>query len=351
MSDAEYDRVLAYAMSALAMLQRAKIPPYPQCFELWYTYASGVSEKLNTRLNDMMKDGDMPTLDQVMNVYREFLATSELENRLSTVSAEMSSKIDAVSRAMSEAMSNAAHYSDELETANGALDAELNQDVLKALTANLLDETRRMQEVNRKLETRLEASRQDISLLQRDLDEARRESMIDSLTKIANRKRFDDRLAQEVATAGEQDTPLALLLIDIDHFKRFNDTYGHQTGDQVLRLVAMTIKSNIKGHDLAARYGGEEFAAILPMADIEGACAVAETIRRAVHAKELLKRSTNEKLGRITVSIGVARWRSGDNPARLIERADQCLYGAKRAGRNRVVNENDPERIQEERVA
>ncbi len=129
------------------------------------------------------------------------------------------------------------------------------------------------------------------------------------------------------------------MLLDIDHFKRFNDTWGHQTGDQVLRLVAMTLKSNIKGKDIAARYGGEEFAAVLPETDLEGATIVADNIRKAVQAKELLKRSTSEKLGRVTASFGVAMLRPDDTPSTLIERADRCLYAAKRTGRNRVVNE------------
>ena len=137
----------------------------------------------------------------------------------------------------------------------------------------------------------------------------------------------------------ELGTSFCLMLLDIDHFKRFNDTWGHQTGDQVLRLVAMTLKSNIKGKDLAARYGGEEFAAILPETDLEGAVIVADNIRKAVQAKELLKRSTNEKLGRITASFGVAMYKPGDSPSSLIERADRCLYAAKHAGRNRVLSE------------
>src|SRR5690606_26359339 len=149
-----------------------------------------------------------------------------------------------------------------------------------------------------------------------------------------------------IGDAGLNNTPLCLMIIDIDHFKSFNDTYGHQTGDQVLRLVAMTLKSNIKGQDLAARYGGEEFVAILPSTDIEGAVIVAENIRRAIQAKQLLKRSTNEKLGRITASFGVAAYQSGDTAGMLIERADRCLYAAKHAGRNRVVSESELEAMQ-----
>jgi diguanylate cyclase len=212
---------------------------------------------------------------------------------------------------------------------------------LRTMAQKLLGETRRMQDANAQLEQKLEASRDDIAALQRDLDEVRRESMLDPLTKIFNRKSFDEGLLKSFNEASREGTPLCLMLLDIDHFKRFNDTWGHQTGDQVLRLVAMTLKSNIKGKDMAARYGGEEFAAILPETDLEGAIIVADNIRKAIQAKELLKRSTNEKLGRITASMGVAMYKPGDTPGSLIERADRCLYAAKHAGRNRVLGENE----------
>ena len=136
---------------------------------------------------------------------------------------------------------------------------------------------------------------------------------------------------------------MALLLTDIDHFKAFNDTFGHLTGDQVLRLVAIAVKQNVKGQDIAARYGGEEFAVILPATTLRSALTVADQLRRAVMTKELMKRSTGEHLGRVTVSIGVAVLRKGDTAQSLIERADNCLYAAKRCGRNRVMCETDPE--------
>ena len=132
------------------------------------------------------------------------------------------------------------------------------------------------------------------------------------------------------------------MLTDIDHFKTFNDNFGHLTGDQVLRLVAMSVKHNVKGKDTAARYGGEEFAIILPNTVLRAAVTVAEHIRSAVMAKELM-RSTGEHLGRMTISIGVAALRKGDGGQSLIERADTCLYAAKRHGRNRVMCEADPE--------
>jgi diguanylate cyclase len=146
-----------------------------------------------------------------------------------------------------------------------------------------------------------------------------------------------------VAETSAQNESLSLLMTDIDHFKKFNDTYGHLTGDMVLRLVAQAMKRNVKGQDIAARYGGEEFAVILPNTPLRQALTVADHIRRGVAAKELIKRSTGENLGRVTISVGVAVLHNGETIQGLIERADACLYAAKRNGRNRVACETDPE--------
>jgi diguanylate cyclase len=339
-SEQEFKRALGYANSALDLLKRATIPPYPQFYELLYTYATGVNPTLNARINAIFREGD-PTVDLAEKLYNEFLKAQDANERISSVSQRMSKRIEAVHDAIDTAMTTANAYSGTLKAASGDLAEALDGDALRLMARRLLSETRRMQDANLQLEQKLEASRDDIQQLQRDLDDVRREAMLDPLTKIFNRKYFDDGMMRAFAEARQGDAPLSLMLIDIDHFKRFNDTWGHQTGDQVLRLVAMTLKSNIKGKDIAARYGGEEFAAILPETDLEGAVILADNIRKAVQAKELLKRSTNEKLGRITASFGVASYRHTDTPSSLIERADRCLYAAKHAGRNKVVSETE----------
>ncbi|WP_156352100.1 MULTISPECIES: GGDEF domain-containing protein [unclassified Devosia] len=339
MSDHEFTRALGYANAALELLKKSSIPPYPQFYELLYTYATGVNPSLNHRINAIFATGNSPSASLAETLYNEFLK-SDVNDRMSTVSERMQVRIEAVHSAIDHAMTTANAYSGSLQSAQGDLERDIGPEALKALATRLLAETRRMQDTNRTLEQKLEASREDIASLQRDLDDVRRESLLDPLTKIANRKSFDEGLRAGIAEARQTGGPLCLILIDIDHFKSFNDTYGHQTGDQVLRLVAMTIKSNIKGRDLAARYGGEEFVAILPNTDINGASIVAENVRAAIHGKELLKRSTNEKLGRITASFGIAAFRPSDTAGSLIERADRCLYAAKHAGRNCVVTEN-----------
>ena len=340
MSEQEFRRALGYANSAIDLLKRSAIPPYPQFYELLYTYATGVNPELNARINAIFREST-PDTETAERIYNEFLKAQDANERISSVSERMSNRISTMHEAIDSAMTTANAYSATLQTAGGDLDADLPPAELARLAANLLAETRRMQDSNHELERNLEASRADIAALQRDLEDVRREALLDPLTKVFNRKAFDDGLLRSFIAAGEHGRPLCLVLLDIDHFKRFNDTWGHQTGDQVLRLVAMTLKSNIKGRNIAARYGGEEFAAILPETDIDGAVIVAENVRKAIQAKELLKRSTNEKLGRITASFGVAQLRPDDTPNSLIERADRGLYAAKRAGRNTVISEID----------
>ena len=340
MSDQEFRRALGYANAAFDLLKRSSIPPYPQFYELMYTYATGVNPSLNNRINSVFRNGITPTNDLAETLYNEFLK-SDVNDRMSSVSERMHARIEAVHEAIDSAMTTANAYSGSLQSASGDLEQDLSVEDIRELATKLLGETRRMQDTNRELERKLGASRDDIAALQRDLDDVRRESMLDPLTKIANRKSFDEGLVEAMDEASETGSPLSLLLLDIDHFKNFNDTFGHQTGDQVLRLIAMTLKSNIKGKDLAARYGGEEFVAILPYTDLKGAVIVSENIRKAIQAKELLKRSTGEKLGRISASFGVASLRPDDNVNSFIERADRCLYAAKHAGRNRVVSETE----------
>jgi diguanylate cyclase len=171
----------------------------------------------------------------------------------------------------------------------------------------------------------------------------RTESLTDPLTTLANRKYYDAALAQGIAEATAKNEPLSLLMADIDEFKNFNDRFGHLTGDQVLRLVALSVKQNVTNQDVAARYGGEEFVIALPNTPLPAAMAIAEHIRCSVMTKELMKRSSGDRLGRVTISIGVAMLRPTDNAALLMERTDKCLYVAKRNGRNRVIGETDPE--------
>ncbi|MCX4195845.1 GGDEF domain-containing protein, partial [Methylobacterium organophilum] len=207
------------------------------------------------------------------------------------------------------------------------------------IVATLAATTREVAANNRILEARMRETRSEIETLREKLDATRRESLTDALTGLANRKHFEETLKASMETARARTTPMSLIILDIDFFKRFNDLYGHLTGDQVLRLVAIVMRENAGKQAQLARFGGEEFGIILPGVDRAVAKQVAETVRTSVMGRELVKRSTGESLGKITISLGVAVLRPGDTPASLMERADLCMFAAKRAGRNRFLDD------------
>ncbi len=241
------------------------------------------------------------------------------------------------------AAGSATSYSESLADASDKLAGANDARTLGVVIERLMTGAKEMEINNKKLEASLSASKQEIEQLQQNLAAVRTESLTDPLTSLSNRKFFDAALAKAIAEAKERGEPLSLMMADVDYFKRFNDKFGHLTGDQVLRLVAVSMKQNVKGQDITARYGGEEFVIALPNTILRSATTVADQIRRAVMAKELMKRSSGERLGRVTISIGVALLRTDDTSQSLIERADNCLYAAKRQGRNRVICETDPE--------
>ncbi len=158
----------------------------------------------------------------------------------------------------------------------------------------------------------------------------------DGLTRIFNRRYFDQRYLREILRARRYQRSLAILMIDIDHFKKYNDTFGHLMGDEVLKKVARELERNIRRADILCRYGGEEFVIVLPEIDMEHASMVAEKLRTAVsraviHGEEKMPNKN------ITISIGVAAFpESGEDGLKLLEKADQALYRAKKNGRNRV---------------
>jgi diguanylate cyclase (GGDEF)-like protein/PAS domain S-box-containing protein len=190
----------------------------------------------------------------------------------------------------------------------------LNREVVGAIVA-VVDVTYRVE-----YENQLKALNQKLQSL----------AVTDGLTGLHNHRAFQDYLEEQFQVAMRNKQPLALILMDVDHFKQYNDTYGHQAGDEVLRQVAQILQTNVREGDFVARYGGEEFVVVLPRTDLESAVAVAERLRRAIESAEWSLRP-------VTGSFGVASIRPDmETRQELIEAADQALYQAKKNGRNRV---------------
>ncbi|MBN8941364.1 MAG: GGDEF domain-containing protein [Rhizobiales bacterium] len=339
----DIDRTHAFGDLAFGQIKGRKLAAIPRNYEIWFIYASGYHTDLSDAVNTMLSEHGTIDQDQLDTIYDTYLSPNRLTDKIDVVGNRVMDEIEGVMRMIDSAAGQATAYGHDLAGATAKLAADASTDGVRTIIETLVRSTREIEANNKALEQRLKASHSEIKQLQDNLDAVRTESLTDPLTSLGNRKFYDQAITKAVALAQKSGTPLALLISDIDNFKKFNDTFGHLTGDQVLRLVALSVKQNVKGHDLACRYGGEEFAIILPDTSLRAAVTVAEHIRRAVMTKELIKRSTSENLGRITVSLGVAMFHPGDTAATLYERADQCLYAAKRNGRNRVVCETDAE--------
>jgi diguanylate cyclase len=339
----EHERTMAFAEIALGQIRALRQPATPRHFEIWYHYATGYNAALNQTINETLARNGTLTEADLEQIYETYLSQIKATERIDKVGARVIGEIDDVMSLISDALGTSASYEETLSSASASLSVARDRDQVKAIVETLLKSTREMRDINKALEGRLSLSKNEISNLQQSLEAIRAESLTDPLTGLGNRKYFDRSIDTAVQNALSSGEPLSLLMFDIDHFKSFNDSYGHLTGDQVLRLVAMSLKQTIKGQDITARYGGEEFAVVLPNTALRQALTVADHIRRAVMAKELKKKSTGEILGRVTISVGVSMLKPGDDTHSLIERADACLYVAKRNGRNRVICEVDPE--------
>jgi diguanylate cyclase len=337
----EHERTMAFAEIALGQIRALRQPASPRHFEIWYTYATGYDPSLNQMVNELLTRSGTLTEDDIDHIYETCISPNRFTDRIDRVGSKVMGEIEQVMAMIGAAAGTASHYSENLATVSQKLGSTKDDAGLRSIVESLVQATKEVEGNNKALEARLSASKLEINELQEHLDAVRNESLTDPLTSLSNRKFFDEALAKAIAAARARSEPISLLMTDVDHFKGFNDRYGHLTGDQVLRLVAMAVKQTVKGQDIAARYGGEEFAIVLPHTALGQAITVADHIRRGVMVKELVKRSTGEHLGRVTVSLGVATLHQDDTAQSLIERADACLYLAKHGGRNRVVSETE----------
>ena len=329
------------ARAAVDTLERVRVWPTVLNYELALHYVGDPGGPLAQAIDRLVAQGDFHSDDFGEKLARDYLPRVRLEAELSDAGGALTRELDRVGRALDDArVANAetagsmATAGDGLASASSVIDAQRH--VRAASDAIAAAEARAAG-----FKAQLESSADEVRRLRDQMERIQRDALTDALTNLGNRRAFEQNFARACAEMDASDATLSLAMIDIDHFKRFNDTWGHPTGDQVIRFIGGAICALATPPRMAARYGGEEFAVIMPRESPASALRALETLRKEVGNRDLRRRSTGEALGRVTISIGVAQRRRGEPAAAFLERADSALYASKREGRDRVTCAGD----------
>ncbi|HSY40836.1 MAG TPA: diguanylate cyclase, partial [Polyangia bacterium] len=318
------------ARAAIDQMERAKVWPTALNFELWLHLVADPAGALAVELQRLLSSGEQITDFLAEDLAHTFLPKLRLHEQIRDAGDQLSQELATVSRAIQNAQQTNETYGQQLAGATQELSEDMASGELKSLVKGLASATNRAQSQNRELEQRLAESTAEVGRLRDHLIQVRRDATTDGLTNLANRKSFDEELERACSDADAGGVSVHLAVLDIDHFKNFNDTWGHQTGDQVIRYVSSVIGRMAPPPRFAARYGGEEFAMIFPGERAEDVLQTLEDIREEISSRSLKRRSTNDDLGAITVSAGLAEIAAGESMESLIGRADEALYASKR---------------------
>ena len=336
--DMDVEYAATVADTAIRSMSRHSVPSTPRNFSVWFDYAMGASPTLRQTIDILI--GNKRKFDATINhqLYATYVNPQSDAGATGDFPEQLRGVITSAKQFLTTAISDNRTQIEALgEVSSHVQSTSDPRPIIERLIAELSDATTRASA----LEVNFLETSQELDKIRDSLKAAEQRSNTDALTGLANRRALEDFFRSAQIVAMEKGEPLSILMVDIDHFKKFNDNYGHQVGDQVLRLVAKVLQDNVREDDLAARYGGEELIAVLPGVDLAACAAVAERIRRRVSDARLTRRVTGEELASVTVSIGVAQFRLAESAEAMVERCDRALYQAKRLGRNRTVKEDD----------
>lgn len=330
---------------ALPLMSRQAAALHPTSYALWYAYAAQRPVALRAEVDHhLARHG---ALDEAATeaLFRRHLAQAADSAALAStqrLTDGMSQLLVGMSDSAAQASDQTHHFGQTLQRMAAELGVDSGRATEPATLDTLRHHTEQMRQAMAALQQRLADSQREIDTLRAEVQRARHESLQDALTGLANRRAFDQQAAAALAAAlsAPVDAQPALLMIDIDHFKRINDRYGHPFGDQVLKGLAQVLRTLVPAGALAARVGGEEFAVLLPGATAATATALAERLRQAIAHSRIRRKGPDGAATpgeHITVSVGVAPGAPGDNVDQLVDRADRALYASKAGGRDRVT--------------
>ena len=321
--------------AALAQMGRHDAAFNPITFAVWYEHTAGINARLNRALDECLRTEPRLSDKTMVRLYREHVSGVDAA-AMESASSELHRLMTSMAATAARTGSQAGTFGDQLSGLTDALH-DHKIDALAPLHDQAMAGTAEMRASAVALQQQVESSRREIDRLRDDLSRARDEALIDPLSKVLNRKGFDQRVQTLLDTPVAPGRAHCLVMMDVDRFKLVNDTHGHVMGDRILQAVAEVMRSSVTDptHSVA-RYGGEEFAVLMPQSTMDEAAALAELIRQRVGDMKVRDRRTQHVVLTVTISGGVAAMKPGDDAPSLVARADQLLYAAKAAGRDRV---------------
>lgn len=313
------------------------VDPTPANFAVWFHFHIGEPKVLRQTIDVLLANKCAIDKTVCQDLFAMYVSASQDTASLDVERTDrLTSIVDAAQRFLATAITD---NKEQLQTLDGIAGQVTPRTDPRTLIQQLVNELSQATNRATNLEASFAATSMELDQVRKSFSQAELQAHTDELTGLANRRSLNQFLRSAQARAMEVGEPLSVLLFDIDHFKSFNDSYGHQVGDQVLRLVAKILQQTVREHDLAARYGGEEMMIVLPGSQLSTAVAIGERIRTTLAGRTLRRRSTGEPLCTVTTSVGAAQFRPGESSEALVARCDAALYAAKTAGRNRTIDE------------
>lgn len=328
------------AKQAFTLMETHRVSPSPENYALWYHYAFGKNSALIREMENVLQNNLEFDAATTSYLHTKYIASTNHQKQVDEVANDTQKLLQEVMKQVASFAGETSNYNKDINKSLETMTQSLEETNVKNVVKSLIEATTTLKQSGEQMNRKLEESQNEIQALRKNLQQITAESQRDFLTGAYNRKTFEKFYDEYSAAAQQNNSELCMLIIDIDHFKQFNDKFGHLIGDEVLKIVARTLIDTLKGRDIVARFGGEEFVVLLPETPIDVAMRVADIVRTTISSKELKRRDTGENYGTITVSMGVARYRhASDSLPALTKRADDALYRSKREGRNRATKE------------
>lgn len=319
---------------AIAFIGLYHLSANPLNYTVCYEYLLGSHPALKKDIDKAIHGKTVLTDKMMEHWFKTYLSEYDLTH-LQQSKSDLIDIISALAESANIAEEKVESFGNTLQHSENEL-AKPNSS-LEAIVTHLLASTKSIQASMGLMRQQIQDSRQEISALQERLEKISEEALTDSLTGLVNRKGLTKAIEAAISSIGDLTSSPCILMIDIDNFKNINDTHGHLLGDKVIKAVADTLKNQIKGKDTAARYGGEEFCVLLPETELQGAVKLAETIRLVIENTRIKRSQDQQEICRITISLGVTRYRLKEPIPEFFDRADKALYRSKHDGRNLVT--------------